>query len=94
MPKQSLEARVAVLERAVASALGFSLEQFDPEAVQAKQEAEAKAAEERERIDKARKDVQSAHYAAQAEADAIARAEEVVRAQELLDAENKKTKKK
>jgi hypothetical protein len=43
--EQSLEARIAVLERAI-GALGIRLSGFDPAVAQAQEEANAKAAEE------------------------------------------------
>jgi hypothetical protein len=91
MPKQSLEDRVAILERALGSALAIDISGFDPVAQETKRKAEAKAAEEkaaaREAEAKAILDAQTAALYAEEQR---AKADEDARLQATLKSQSKK----
>jgi hypothetical protein len=86
---KTLGDRVDILERALGSALAIDLSGFDPEAVKAKQEAEAKVAKEREKEEQAKRDEESARLVAEAEAAEKAEAAIAARTKAILEDKNK-----
>lgn len=84
MFNKSIEARLAVLEIAVGSALGISLAEFDESAVQAKREAEAQVHAAKVKAEQDAKAVEDARLAAQHEADVAADKAIAARADAIL----------
>ena len=87
---KSLNDRVDILERAFGATLGVDLSEFDPEAIQAKADAAAKAYADQQKAEQDVRDAQNAQVRAQQEAEAKAKEWEDARAQAILDEKNKK----
>jgi membrane protein involved in colicin uptake len=88
-PVAALEKRVTILENAISQGTGVSLAEFDPEAVAAKQKAEADAAADQAKADQAARDAAEARVKAEQEAKAAEEAKIAARAKAILEQTSK-----